>query len=416
MKKKTKITILIIISIFLIISIALYISSKNHKLQIENESTPTILSNSNISVNYQNKEEIEYSKNEYRNKFSITNVIENELNYTLSLINNVGYDEYKLIEIKILCDEEEILNKEIRLDSYNEVLSAIKIAPGQTKRYEIIVKGINVTDTIYGKIHINTSEKKVETNKFATQIKSNSKINNIITTPGKELALSNEELIKGNDEFGDTYYFRGAVENNYVSFLNYKWRIVRITGDNQVKIILDEDLLELKTQYNEVNTNDFTQTKAYNALLNWFNKNLTPYDSILKSINTPKEELQADGYYPSHERIFKSENPSFKNTVAVNSKISLLTADEVTFAGARKNFFNDKFYLYGKNIFNVTPTSTMYSSDKDTTKILGITQETGNLSSYDITDEFTLRPVIILNEKAKFTGTGTIDDPYIIDK
>ena len=43
------------------------------------------------------------------------------------------------------------------------------------------------------------------------------------------------------DDYGTSYYFRGAVKNNYVEFANKCWRIVRITGDGSVKIILHND-------------------------------------------------------------------------------------------------------------------------------------------------------------------------------
>ena len=38
-----------------------------------------------------------------------------------------------------------------------------------------------------------------------------------------------------------SYYFRGAVTNNYVEFANKCWRIVRVGGDGSVKIILHND-------------------------------------------------------------------------------------------------------------------------------------------------------------------------------
>ena len=40
------------------------------------------------------------------------------------------------------------------------------------------------------------------------------------------------------DDYGTSYYFRGAVENNYVEFANKCWRIVRVTGDGSVKLTL----------------------------------------------------------------------------------------------------------------------------------------------------------------------------------
>ena len=40
------------------------------------------------------------------------------------------------------------------------------------------------------------------------------------------------------DDYGTSYYFRGAVEDNYVDFAGYCWRIVRIEGDGSVKLVL----------------------------------------------------------------------------------------------------------------------------------------------------------------------------------
>ena len=44
-------------------------------------------------------------------------------------------------------------------------------------------------------------------------------------------------IYKTEDDFGTSYYFRGAVENNYVKFANYYWRIIRINGDGSVRMI-----------------------------------------------------------------------------------------------------------------------------------------------------------------------------------
>ncbi|HIQ93934.1 TPA: hypothetical protein IAB29_02210 [Candidatus Ventrenecus stercoripullorum] len=41
------------------------------------------------------------------------------------------------------------------------------------------------------------------------------------------------------DDYGTSYYFRGAVENNYVYFAGYYWRILRVNGDGSIRIIYD---------------------------------------------------------------------------------------------------------------------------------------------------------------------------------
>ena len=53
------------------------------------------------------------------------------------------------------------------------------------------------------------------------------------TTP----STSDEGLLKETDNHGDTYYFRGLVEDNYIIFANHTWRIVRINGDGSTRVI-----------------------------------------------------------------------------------------------------------------------------------------------------------------------------------
>ena len=48
-------------------------------------------------------------------------------------------------------------------------------------------------------------------------------------------------LASTEDDYGTSYYFRGAVKNNYVEFANKCWRIVRIAGDGSVKLVLHND-------------------------------------------------------------------------------------------------------------------------------------------------------------------------------
>ena len=48
-------------------------------------------------------------------------------------------------------------------------------------------------------------------------------------------------LASAEDDYGTSYYFRGAINNNYVQFANKCWRIVRITGDGSIKLVLHND-------------------------------------------------------------------------------------------------------------------------------------------------------------------------------
>lgn len=71
---------------------------------------------------------------------------------------------------------------------------------------------------------------------YSAVIKQGTK-DNPITTIGTA-ANTDEGLIKTTDDYGTAYYYRGAVENNYVRFAGMCWRIVRTTGNNNVKLVL----------------------------------------------------------------------------------------------------------------------------------------------------------------------------------
>ena len=60
-----------------------------------------------------------------------------------------------------------------------------------------------------------------------------------LTNPITDASASNEAVMGlAPDDYGISYYFRGNVQNNFVSFAGMCWRIVRITGDGSVKLAL----------------------------------------------------------------------------------------------------------------------------------------------------------------------------------
>ena len=68
---------------------------------------------------------------------------------------------------------------------------------------------------------------------FTTVSGSNGKDNNNNTGLGD----GTKGIYKSEDDFGTSYYFRGAVDNNYVKFADFYWRIIRINGDGSIRMI-----------------------------------------------------------------------------------------------------------------------------------------------------------------------------------
>ena len=95
-----------------------------------------------------------------------------------------------------------------------------------------------------------------------------------VEVTGKE--DTNAYLCSAPDDYGTSYYYRGNVENNWVKFAGYYWRILRINGDGSIRMIYtgDASVIDalpnkndvLKNGYNDGDT-DYTQigTSAYNS-------------------------------------------------------------------------------------------------------------------------------------------------------
>ena len=98
------------------------------------------------------------------------------------------------------------------------------------------------------KIEITTDEmdmvspngwKNASANTLLGAIKRDNSIMKPVTVPGIAVSTSSEKILASDDDdYGTTYYFRGAVENNFVEYANMCWRIVRVTGDGSIKLIL----------------------------------------------------------------------------------------------------------------------------------------------------------------------------------
>ncbi len=70
-------------------------------------------------------------------------------------------------------------------------------------------------------------------------IKRDNTVGTPLTTPGSVVSADTEAVLaSAADDYGTSYYFRGAVENNYVEYANMCWRIVRVTGNGAIKLVL----------------------------------------------------------------------------------------------------------------------------------------------------------------------------------
>ena len=112
------------------------------------------------------------------------------------------------------------------------VLTTSGITKGSTKCNATFVTAVPAPDGWYD----------AGSGTLLASLRDNNELGKTITTPGVAVSTADEAILASTeDDYGTSYYFRGAVTNNYVEFANKCWRIVRVSGDGSVKLILHND-------------------------------------------------------------------------------------------------------------------------------------------------------------------------------
>ncbi len=360
-----------------------------------------------ISINYIDGKNYDI-KDEEIIQFSVTNGGEKTLEYNINFIKVRGNGTYKVIS-----DGSTVM--EGNLKSIDEInTDYMSIEGGETKVYSLVVKNTGSTN-LTGSIDIRS---KVKTTTFADIILKNNEVKeNPQTKVGVDVATTNEGLIKSSDDIGVSYYFRGSVNNNYVSFGDLLWRIVRINGDGTVRLVLDADTGNVSNYYNE-GTTDFTfdnvAMKEY--LSTWVNDKLKDNTKYLANTKFCSDVSHDDALnYSAYTRIFTNKIPSL-NCLGkeVNSSVGLLTIDEVILAGANPSSINQSYYLYNSKISNNWYTMTGAKGNGNNIYMFMVSNA-GKISTDTLGNLYRgVRPVINLVKNIEMDGTGTLDDPYQI--
>ena len=192
-----------------------------------------------------------------------------------------------------------------------------------------------------------------------------------------QVATTDEGMYKAEDDLGTSYYFRGAVENNYLKFAGYYWRIIRINGDGSIRIIYDGTSAhanEERSADRQIGTSAYNNTAgSYNTsvgvgftftlnaqrpngsdeeilstikgvLDSWYQTNIEEKDYDNKVVSTPgfcNDRDVASGYnwsvdssafyYAAWERLQINKKPMLEcNNISdlYTTKVGLITADE----------------------------------------------------------------------------------------
>ena len=337
-----------------------------------------------------------------------------------------------------------------------------------------------------------TSTKAPTVSNLAKVILANNEVKAPLTTPGAAISTADEALLaSAEDDYGTSYYFRGAVTNNYVEFANKCWRIVRVSGDGSVKLILHndnptgaanpcdaannsasaafarysgetyksafnektDDNAYLGFMYGAAGATDYASTHAntnkstiLTNLETWYNNNISDYaDAIADTVWCNDKTIVKDTtynpssyggnatglgfginktWYGAAQRLLSTSGsaggtgPSLKcngDLSKINSKVGLITADELAFAGYAYGLENSTTYLQenatdtywcslSPGLFNGSYALVWY--------IIG---SSGDFAHVYVFYTSGVRPSISLKSTTNVTGNGTSEDPYVVE-
>lgn len=277
-------------------------------------------------------------------------------------------------------------------------------------------------------------------------------------------STTDDGMYATTDNDGTTYYFRGAVKNNYVYFAGFYWRIVRINGNGSIRLVyqgttakataaatapsttkynndtvlLSKKPAHLLVKYYESLT---IQSLLYSAANSWYESNLNAYSDFLdyeagycNDISTTSGtygdytndkaatfsgKTRLTNKAPTLEcpsESYITTNAASTGTKKLQYPSAVLTMDDVYFAGGA-NSNNTSYYLYtGQAYWTMTPYEFVYT-------LFGLSKSAnvmyvdanGKITGGVVDGVYGYRPVINLKADLYYSdGDGTVSSPYTI--
>ena len=390
-------------------------------------------------------------------------------NGTYQETNDIPTSGYTLNKEKSVCKvydgttsvENAPVDPNIKINYHDGVIGVDNIIKRNTRCYLYFDKkhSITIEDIIesFGTAGGNTSFLKIGTPDFAS------------VATGEEKTTNNGVYTVEDGMYGGTsYYWRGAATTNHVIFANKCWRIVRINGDNSIRLIYNGTPSSGTCTGNGTNVNavimgttdderkySINRNKTYyvgwtykedkqrpekgdiaidsNAKIQtekWYNENIgnnSAYDSKVADGKFCNNRNAANGYSwsatPSSyfnysgNRILETNSPTLScyEGDIYTLKVGAITIDEVEFAGGNKKSNTSYYMCIGQPYWTMTPNTWNTMS----MVYVYLVSSNGIIDTYDGHVDCTtrgLRPVINLKPNTQFNlgGNGTQSNPYIV--
>ena len=346
----------------------------------------------------------------------------------------------------------------IDIRSWMEENTPIEEGQNKSYRYKIEIEGTSYNGTKRYLAKEITSQNKVQEEVPDFSYGSMACADRECTT----ITPNGDGLFVSEDDDGTSYYFRGAVDNNNVKFAKKDWKIIRINGDGSIRLRYEgiagksqfnKEYIGFKycgytydneqhcTQDTPCISNYKTDTTAFaneyggvnstikTTLETWYKENLADYDDQISlasycndtSISSSRNSGPLYRVRGIHQPNLKCPNPTEYNSEITHNyggvyklKIGIINVDELNMAGIGPDASHCSKNNYLSNITHMNELLTLSPYDAYGSGFL-LTNYHGYVGDNRADDLSSFAPVINLKSDVTFTGSGTKDDPYVVN-
>lgn len=226
--------------------------------------------------------------------------------------------------------------------------------------------------------------------RFIKLYKDNNKVDKVLYI--KDTIQNNNEESNSFKNINGNYYFIGNEANNYISYSNLLWRIIKLSSDGTIVISLDNSITSL------ANNNIVFKNENIDK---WLNKTKENNTGILEEAlnNSDKYLTYTNTCYDTIDDV---KNITCKNKLE-DKLITLPSINDYVNTGASNSFLNNGEYYY---LINKASNNNIWCVDKD-----------GKISTSDGTDIIGIKPVITIKKNIIIKdGNGTKENPYTFEE
>ena len=422
-KRRIKITIVGIIGFIVLVSGFSYSAFRTDITGIEVQSINSgclkvdMSDNGSLSLTNKAPQTDESGLNEAPYTYTLTNTCSVDAYYvtTINVMNDSNLDNVSKIKVALDGDsylaptfEGSLSETELVDTSETGVSKTYKLdegylAKGETKTFNlrtwIDYDVESISGSLANKLIVLSEAKEGVSISYKTNTAAYSVLskNDIITNASYRLISPSDTQTSGAIKTGTStepkYYFRGS-PNNYISFASKDFRVLSTNGDGSINIVLDS--IYINQTYANVTSN-----------LTSFYSTISGEEKYIKTDQKYCEEKTNTGdTYVAVDRV-----TNYKPTYTCESgnymtKIGLVSADDLMYAGAKTGTANTSFYL--------SASSGYYTNTYKSSNTLYSYATSNSLSTTTNTTSNGVKPVITLKANTIIKGEGTSANKFYV--